>query len=272
MEPMSDVERDENCDTPNIELSTTKASGQDDNEEYFSTSDTESEECRDTSVTKSSTKTSDHDNKDDLSEYEKLRLKNIAERKAKFKELKIKDKVLDLSMNNKIRKTKVMKGNDEDWYPSNKKPKATKRPFPVRKSKSRRVKTKMTKENCDTSSTKPTAAKRTYLAWKSREAKSRAIKIKKAENGRFNCDQCSKTYAYQKDLEQHIKIKHEGLSFDCDLCNKSYGTLWALRNHVSEKHHVTQSFGCHLCHRVCASQTALDFHLTCTHYLDENVV
>ena len=48
-------------------------------------------------------------------------------------------------MNNKIRKTKVMKRNDEDWYPSNKKPKATKRPFPVRKSKSRRVKTKMKK-------------------------------------------------------------------------------------------------------------------------------
>ena len=38
---------------------------------------------------------------DDLSEYEKLRLKNIAERKAKFKEWKIKDRVLDLSKNNK---------------------------------------------------------------------------------------------------------------------------------------------------------------------------
>merc|ERR1712062_291090 len=88
VEPMTDTENDENCDTSNIELEST------------STSDTESVESYDTSVTNPSVE-------DDLSEYEKLRLKNIAEAQAKFDELKIKDKVLDLSKSNKFEKTKV---------------------------------------------------------------------------------------------------------------------------------------------------------------------
>ena len=67
VEPMSDVEIDENCDNTDIELST---------------------------------KISDHDDEEDLSEYEKLRLKNIEERQSKFNELKIRDQVLDLSRNN----------------------------------------------------------------------------------------------------------------------------------------------------------------------------
>ena len=44
---------------------------------------------------------------EDLSEYEKLRLKNIAERQAKFNALKISDKVLDLSRNNEMSKRNV---------------------------------------------------------------------------------------------------------------------------------------------------------------------
>merc|ERR1712062_695866 len=63
VEPMTDTENDENCDTSNIKLE--------------STSDTESVESYDTSVTNTSVE-------DDLSEYEKLRLKNIAETQAKF--------------------------------------------------------------------------------------------------------------------------------------------------------------------------------------------
>ena len=68
VETVSDGEIGENCDTSNIKLHTSK--------------------------------TSDHD-EGNLSEYEKLRLKNIAERKAKFNELKLKDKLLDLSRNNR---------------------------------------------------------------------------------------------------------------------------------------------------------------------------
>ena len=82
VEPMTDTENNENCDTSNIELE--------------STSDTESVESYDTSVPMTS------DDDEDLSEYEKLRLKNIAERQAKFDELKIRDKVLDLSRNKTI--------------------------------------------------------------------------------------------------------------------------------------------------------------------------
>ena len=42
-------------------------------------------------------KTEDFEDEEDLSEYEKIRLKNIVERQTKFNELKIEDKVLDLS-------------------------------------------------------------------------------------------------------------------------------------------------------------------------------
>ena len=68
VEPMSDVEIDENIELP--------------------------------------TNICDND-EEDLSEYEKLRLKNIAERQAKFNALKISDKVLDLSRNNEMSKRNV---------------------------------------------------------------------------------------------------------------------------------------------------------------------
>merc|ERR1711860_328592 len=99
---MSDVENDENCDTSNI------------------------------------TKTRDHD-EEDVSEYEKLRLKNIAERQAKFNELKIKDKVLDLSKSNKIKKRKVTK---EKFA-------AVKRPILARKFKGRRIKIKKSEHDAE---------------------------------------------------------------------------------------------------------------------------
>ena len=57
-----------------IELYATKTSDHDDDEEYVPTSDTESFESCDTSVTKLSTKTNDHYGNDDLSEYEKINL------------------------------------------------------------------------------------------------------------------------------------------------------------------------------------------------------
>ena len=115
IESMSNVEIDENCDISDIELSS-KASGCDDeksgmNADLESTiciekvepmSDTENDENCDNSYIESTTKTRDHeDEEEDLSEYEKLRLKNIAERQAQFNGLKIRDKVLDLSKNKK---------------------------------------------------------------------------------------------------------------------------------------------------------------------------
>ena len=96
VEPMSDIEIDENCDNSDIELPTMK--------------------------------TSDHDDEEDLSEHEKLRLKNIEEQQSKFDELKIRDQGLDLSRNNEKTKRNVsscddlssaMKERDENCDTSN---------------------------------------------------------------------------------------------------------------------------------------------------------
>ena len=196
MEPMSDVENDENCDTSNI------------------------------------TKTRDHD-EEDLSEYEKLRLKNIAERKAKFNELKIKDKVLDLSKNNKIKKRKVTK----------EKLAAVKRPILARKSK----------------------AKGRHIKIKKSVNKAEVFKC-------YHCPTtCPTQSGLTRHIKYSHQRKHDGLSFHCDQCNKSYKSSNALRVHVSLRHPVTQSFECHLCQKVCGSQTGLDSHVT-THYLSGSIL
>ena len=149
MEPMSDVENDENCDTSNI------------------------------------TKTSDHD-EEDLSEYEKLRLKNIAERKAKFNELKIKDKVLDLSRNNKIKKTKVTK----------EKLAAVKRPILARDSKAKKGKFK-----CDQCS--KTCKSKTAL-----EFHLTSDHVAEKISRKFRCKHCRYTSFNRSYIKIHTERRH----------------------------------------------------------------
>ena len=230
-EPMSDDEIDENCDTSNI------------------------------------IKTSDHE-EEDVSEYEKLRLKNIAERQAKFNELKIKDKVLDLSKSNKIKKRKVTK---EKFA-------AVKRPILARKFKGRRIKIKKSEHDAERGSffkcdhCRRTCTTQAGLSSHIRHSHKEVQHIQRKHEvlSSYDCEQCPKKYKWKRDLESHIKTKHEGLSFDCEHCNKSFGTSYDLRMHVSWKHPVTQSFECHLCPKICGSQTGLDAHVT-THYLSESI-
>ena len=176
VEPMSDVEIDENCDNSDIDLP--------------------------------STKTIDNDDEEDLSEYEKLRLKNIAERQAQFNVLKIRDKVSDISRNKKIKKSK-------------------------RNVSSRDLSSvlKEKDENCDTSNIEPAAATKAVLVKISKKEKTLAdqrmkshkkiVKCKLCEKDYIakeyliQCDQCSKTYNSRNGLRDHIQSVHKGVTRQC---------------------------------------------------------
>ena len=163
-EPMSDDEIDENCDTSNI------------------------------------IKTSDHD-EEDVSEYEKLRLKNIAERQAKFNELKIKDKVLDLSKNNKIKKRKVTK----------EKLAAVKRPILARKSKAkgRHIKIKKSVNKAEKGSLCDLCNK----SFKSSHELRVHVSLKHPLTQSFECHLCQKVCGSQTGLDSHVTTHYLRLDF-----------------------------------------------------------
>ena len=233
VETMSDGEIGENSDTSNIKLPTSN--------------------------------TSDHD-EGDLSVYEKLRLRNIAERKAKFNELKIKDKVLDLSRNNRKKSGSIYKC-DRDQCSKSYKSKLG-------------LKNHIQSKHCNQCSF---VTNHTHLLLKHKRLKhtthkrTSALKKLLAEKhdigeARFKCD-TKRPFLSRESKSRRIKVKKSGNKVEkgsfCDLCNKSFRYSHELRVHVSLKHPVIQSFKCHLCPKVCGSQTGLDSRVT-THYLSES--
>ena len=272
VEPMTDTKNDENCDTSNIELE--------------STSDTESVESYDTSVPMTS------DDDEDLSEYEKLRLKNIAERQAKFDELKIRDKVLDLSRNKTIFPGQVFDIRSLK--------------ITITKEEKKLADQKMD-ENCDVSNIDPVVIK---ISKKERRAADNQLKKKRMKNVKpaskdekkkkyeklvrdpltkrfkcnqcqkdfsskeyliehvesvhegvkFQCDQCSKTYTYRSGLDVHIQSVHQGVTFKCDQCSKTYNSRSGLHVHI-QSDHVGVTYNCHQCHKKFTQKTNLKTHI-----------
>ena len=65
---------------------------------------------------------------------------------------------------------------------------------------------------------------------------------------RLKCSQCTRVYASQKNLEQHISVVHEGNLYRCDVesCRKTFQTIHSFRDH--EKWHTLQfKYTCEVC-------------------------
>ena len=248
VESMSNGEFDENCDISDIELSS-KASGCDDEksgmnadlesiiciEKVEPMSDTENDVNCDNSDIESTTKTSDHEDvEEDLSEYEKLRLKNIADRQAQFNGLKIRDKVLDLSKNKKSaskdeKKRKQKKHDMLVMDPLTKKFKCKqcKRDFSSKPYLIEHVQSvhEGVPFKCDQCSKTYTSSNGLHLHIGSVHARVK----------RFKCKQCEKVFCSQYDLNKHLQNVHEGFTFKCDQCSKTFTSKQHLHLHIQPK-------------------------------------
>ena len=59
----------------------------------------------------------------------------------------------------------------------------------------------------------------------------------KTTRKRTSCPHCEKTFAIKQACEEHIKVKHEGITpFKCDKCHRCYGTLYGLKSHKFSMH------------------------------------
>ena len=75
------------------------------------------------------------------------------------------------------------------------------------------------------------------------------------EYGNHNCDECEAKYRYKKDLNAHIRLKHEQRgtvkSFDCDQCPAKFKQKKSLNAHKKTKHsNSVAEFPCPDCGKI----------------------
>ena len=82
----------------------------------------------------------------------------------------------------------------------------------------------------------------------------------------FVCEYCSKTFADEKHMKDHISTVHLGATeHRCDECGKVLGSALTLRIHERQLHKHTCQQTCEGCGRQFARLAELVNHLTCTH-------
>lgn len=84
----------------------------------------------------------------------------------------------------------------------------------------------------------------------------------------LSCSVCSKQFAIQKDLNQHLRFHTE--HYCCDQCGKTLRSKYALTLHISVVHEKmqpkpVQSYLCNLCGRLCRSKTDYTVHCNKEH-------
>ena len=78
----------------------------------------------------------------------------------------------------------------------------------------------------------------------------------------LKCDKCDYTALQRESLNNHIKMKHLGLTFDCNECNKSYSNSLRLKQHISKTHKV---YDCKICGSIKKSRRSLRDHMGIKH-------
>ena len=80
---------------------------------------------------------------------------------------------------------------------------------------------------------------------------------------RAKCPHCEKTFAVKQACEEHIKVKHEGITpFKCDQCHRSYGTQYGLKSHKFSMH---QRVKCEECGQEVSNTLILTRHKAKAH-------
>jgi transposase-like protein len=73
-----------------------------------------------------------------------------------------------------------------------------------------------------------------------------------ADNKRFKCEKCNKTYSCLKSVRRHDNIDHQGNLFKCANCEKTFTRKRELKSHLSVKGRCNggiMNFKCPHCNR-----------------------
>ena len=81
-----------------------------------------------------------------------------------------------------------------------------------------------------------------------------------ANNCRFECDQCDKTYLDRHSLKKHIQSAHEGLRYPCDLCDYQATKMNHLKVHIQSVHEAVK-FVCEHCEHNFTQKCNLRSHI-----------
>lgn len=87
------------------------------------------------------------------------------------------------------------------------------------------------------------------------------------ENPMFTCDECDKTFVFEKDLNRHKKIVHHGQVFVCLICNKNYKSKYVFDRHTvtHEEGYIQPKFRCQICEREFTTKFSLSSHIKSEH-------
>jgi len=92
------------------------------------------------------------------------------------------------------------------------------------------------------------------------------LKFKHKIGAKFSCDQCSKMFYYEYDLELHRRFHSAKRNFVCDLCGKGFLMENVLQNHKHNMHSTKEEkekarkFVCSFCAKGFFSKSALQEH------------
>lgn len=87
------------------------------------------------------------------------------------------------------------------------------------------------------------------------------------ENPMFTCDECDKTFVFEKDLNRHKKIVHHGQVFVCLICHKNYKSKYVFDRHTvtHEEGYIQPKFRCQICEREFTTKFSLSSHIKSEH-------
>ena len=83
-------------------------------------------------------------------------------------------------------------------------------------------------------------------------------------NGKYECDQCHKTYSSRQGLNNHKQSVHEGVKYSCDECEYQTTTQKQLTRHIQSKHEGVK-YACDQCDHQATRQEHLIVHIQSKH-------
>ncbi|VDP62120.1 unnamed protein product [Schistosoma curassoni] len=53
---------------------------------------------------------------------------------------------------------------------------------------------------------------------------------------RYTCNHCDRKFKTNSDLNEHVKVIHEGIVYRCDQCDRRFSSKSNLREHLKRVH------------------------------------
>ena len=83
-------------------------------------------------------------------------------------------------------------------------------------------------------------------------------------NGKYECDNCHKTYSSQGALYTHKQGIHQGVKYACDQCDQQFREQGSLTKHILSKHEGVK-YACDQCDKQFTQQGNLTVHIKARH-------